>query len=81
MSADGKQLAYLTHNCGADGCTYAVDCRTSAARRHAPILDGATAGYGLEWSPDRRNLIFVGTWQGAVGLLPRSRRWAARRAT
>ena len=25
------------------------------------VLDGATAGYGLEWSPDRRNLIFVGT--------------------
>ena len=31
------------------------------------VLDGATAAYGLEWSPDRRNLIFVGTWKGRWG--------------
>ena len=31
------------------------------------VLEGATAAYGLEWSPDRRNLIFVGTWKGRWG--------------
>jgi hypothetical protein len=61
VSADGKQLAYVTHNCGADGCSYAVELQDVGGTATHRILDGATAGYGLEWSPDRRNLLFVGT--------------------
>jgi hypothetical protein len=61
VSGDGKQLAFVTHNCGADGCTYAVDLQDVGGTATHRILDGATAAYGLEWSPDRRNLLFIGT--------------------
>ena len=61
VSGDGKQLAFVTHNCGTDGCSYAVDLQDVGGTATHRVLDGATAGYGLEWSPDRRNLIFVGT--------------------
>ncbi|HEX3273312.1 MAG TPA: protein kinase [Gemmatimonadales bacterium] len=61
MSGDGKQLAFVTHNCGAGGCSYAVDLQDVGGTATHRVLDGATAAYGLEWSPDRRNLIFIGT--------------------
>jgi hypothetical protein len=67
ISADGKQLAYITHNCGTNGCSFAVDIQDVGGTATHRILDDITAGYGLEWSPDRRNLIFVGTWQGRYG--------------
>jgi hypothetical protein len=67
ISADGKQLAYITHNCGDNGCSYAVDLQDVGGTATHRILDGASAAYGLEWSPDRRNLIFVGTWKGRWG--------------
>ena len=31
------------------------------------ILEGATAAFGLEWSPDRRNIGFAGTVNGRAG--------------
>jgi hypothetical protein len=31
------------------------------------ILDGIAAAYGIEWSPDRRNLLFLGTFNGRYG--------------
>jgi len=61
ISADGKQLAFITHNCTDKGCSYAVDVQDVGGTATHRILDGASAGYGLEWSPDRRNLLFVGT--------------------
>ncbi len=67
ISADGKQLAYITHNCAADGCSFAVDIQDVGGTATHRILDNVSAGYGLEWSPDRRNLIFDGTWQGRYG--------------
>jgi len=67
ISADGKQLAYITHNCGTAGCSFAVDIQDVGGTTTHRILDNISAGYGLEWSPDRRNLIFVGTWQGRYG--------------
>ena len=70
ISADGKQLAYITHNCGATGCTYAVEVQDVGGTATHRILDGVRPRYGLEWSPDRRNLIFVGTMAGSLGLLP-----------
>jgi hypothetical protein len=61
ISADGKQLAFITHDCKQGRCGYAVDVQDVGGTSTHRILDGATAAYGLEWSPDRRNLIFVGT--------------------
>jgi hypothetical protein len=67
VSADGKQLAYITHNCGPKGCAYSLDLQDVGGNATHRVLEGATAAYGLEWSPDRRNLIFVGTWKGRWG--------------
>ena len=67
ISADGKQLAYITHNCGDAGCSYAVEVQDVGGTATHRILDGASAAYGLEWSPDRRNLIFVGTLKSRWG--------------
>ncbi len=67
VSADGKQLAYITHECVPAGCFYSVDLQDVGGSATHRVLDGASAAYGLEWSPDRRNLIFVGTWKGRWG--------------
>ncbi len=67
VSADGKQLAYITHNCDAKGCSYSVDVQDVGGSATHRVLEGASAAYGLEWSPDRRNLILVGTWKGRWG--------------
>jgi hypothetical protein len=67
VSADGKQLAYITQNCGPKGCSYSVDLQDVGGNATHRVLDGASAAYGLEWSPDRRNLIFVGTLKGRWG--------------
>jgi hypothetical protein len=67
VSADGKQLAYITHDCGPKGCSYSLDLQDVGGNATHRVLAGASAAYGLEWSPDRRNLIFVGTWRGRWG--------------
>ena len=78
VSADGKQLAYITHNCGADGCSYAVDLQDVGGTATHRILDGATAGLRARVEPRppqpdlRRHL---GTVAGAS---TSSRRSAAR---
>ncbi len=61
ISPDGKQLAYLTKQCVPGACTFSVEEQDVGGTTTRTILEGATAGYGLEWSPDRRNLVFVGT--------------------
>ena len=57
LSADGKQLAYFTKSCEGPECRYAIalqDVGSTVTRR---VLEGATAAYGISWSPDRRNLL------------------------
>lgn len=67
ISPDGKQLAYLTKHCAGGACTFSVDEQDVGGTTTRTILDGATAGYGLEWSPDRRNLSFFGTINNRTG--------------
>ena len=67
ISPDGKQLAYLTRGCTPKGCTYTVVVQDVGGTTTRSILEGATAGYNLEWSPDRRNLIFNGSIGGRAG--------------
>ncbi len=79
LSPDGKQLAYFTRSCAGANCTYALEVQDVGGTSTASILSGATAIYGLEWSPDRRNLISTmtiggrwGTWLvSALGGTPR----------
>ncbi len=79
VSADGKQLAFVTHNCSTNGCSYAVEIQDVGGTATHRVIDGATAAYGLEWSPDRRNLIFVGTVERPLRILSSSRRSVVRR--
>jgi hypothetical protein len=67
ISPDGKQLAFLTRHCAAADCTYSAVVQDVGGATTRTILEGATAGYGLEWSPDRRNLVFAGTVGGRGG--------------
>ncbi len=68
ITPDGKQLAYITRQCAAADCTYAVEIQDVGGTATHRVLEGATAAYGLEWSPDRRNLIFAGTVKGRWGV-------------
>ena len=67
VSPDGKQLAYLTRHCTGADCAYSTVVQDVGGTTTRTILEGATAGYGLEWSPDRRNLIYNGTVHGRAG--------------
>ncbi|HKP16418.1 MAG TPA: protein kinase, partial [Gemmatimonadaceae bacterium] len=67
ISPDGKQLAFLTRHCVAADCTYSAVVQDVGGTTTRTILERATAGYGLEWSPDRRNLVFSGTVNGRSG--------------
>ena len=67
VSADGKQLAYFTKVCEGADCTYAIDVQDVGATVTRRVLDGATAAYAVEWSPDRRNLLMRGTIGGRFG--------------
>ncbi|MEO6208998.1 MAG: protein kinase [Gemmatimonadaceae bacterium] len=68
ISPDGKQLAYITKKCASGACKYTVVEQDVGGSTTRPILEGATAGYYLEWSPDRRNLMFNGTVNGRIGM-------------
>ena len=74
ISPDGKQLAFVDRTCGAGGCTYSVVVQDVGGTTTRSILENATAAYGLEWSPDRRNLMFNGTVADGTGPIsfPRS---------
>ncbi len=67
ITPDGKQLAYITRDCVGAGCSYSVEIQDVGGTATHRILEGATAAYGLEWAPDRRNLIFYGTIKGRWG--------------
>jgi serine/threonine protein kinase len=61
LSPDGKQLAYFVKDCSKGICTFAVEAQDVGSTTTRRILEGATGAYGMEWSPDRRNLIVAGT--------------------
>ncbi|HEU4786953.1 MAG TPA: protein kinase, partial [Gemmatimonadaceae bacterium] len=67
ISPDEKQLAYVTSACHGSQCSYAVELQNVGETDTRRILEGATAAYWLAWSPDRRNLILLGTINGRFG--------------
>ena len=67
VSADGKQLAYFTKLCSGADCRFAIDVQDVGSTTTRRVLEGATAAYVLEWSPDRRNLLMNGTVGGRYG--------------
>jgi serine/threonine protein kinase len=67
ISADGKTLAYVVNECGDKGCRYAIEMQDVTGGPSRRIIDGATAIYGVEISPDRRYLMFTGSYGGRYG--------------
>jgi len=67
ISQDGKQLAYWTRHCKGASCTYGVSVQDIGGTTSRQIFDGATSAYGIEWSPDRRNLIVAGSIDARSG--------------
>ena len=67
ISPDGKQLAYAVTDCGTGGCRYGIELADVGGAATRRVLDGATAVYGIQWSPDRRNLLFTGSLGGHYG--------------
>jgi hypothetical protein len=67
ISSDGKQLAFITQNCSNAACIYSVDVQDVGGTSTHRILEKATNVLNLEWSRDRRGLIFGGTINGHFG--------------
>ncbi|MGH7621813.1 MAG: protein kinase domain-containing protein, partial [Gemmatimonadaceae bacterium] len=67
ISPDGKQLAYVVKRCASNACAFSVVIQDVGGSTTRSVLDGAASIYALEWSPDRRNLDFQGTFGGRVG--------------
>jgi len=61
ISPDGKQLAYAVKHCTGASCVFSIVVQDVGGSTSRTILEAATAAYGLEWSPDRRNIAFWGT--------------------
>ncbi len=69
ISPDGKTLAYLLSECRTKGCTYGIEAQDidgSASRQLIDSISELTQG-GLEWSPDRRNILAFGRMKGQQG--------------
>jgi hypothetical protein len=67
ISLDGRQLAYVTQDCGASACSYAIEIQDVGGTETRRVLSGATSIYGLAWSEDRRHLMVIGTIGGRYG--------------
>jgi len=67
ISSDGKTIAYMVTDCGAQGCRYGVEMQDVAGGPSRRLLDGATALYGIEISPDRRHIIVTASINRAYG--------------
>jgi serine/threonine protein kinase len=67
ISSDGKTLAYQTTNCDSIRCTFGIELQDVGSAASRRLFDGASAIYRIEWSPDRRNLLFSGTFNRVGG--------------
>ena len=67
LSPDGKQLAYFIRICRQGRCALSIDVQDVGGTTARSVLNGATAAYALDWSPDRRSLIAIATLGGRWG--------------
>ena len=67
VSDDGKALAYAVTDCGTNGCRYAIELKDVGGSATRRVLEGATAIYRIEISPDRRNVVMLGSINAVYG--------------
>ncbi|MFN2636974.1 MAG: protein kinase [Gemmatimonadaceae bacterium] len=69
ISPDGKTLAYMLMQCRTRGCTYGIELQEIDGSASRQILDSISelTRVGLEWSPDRRNVLAFGRINGKQG--------------
>jgi hypothetical protein len=67
ISGDGTQLAYIVSNCRPSGCAYGIELQDVGGTATRRLYDGATALHSIEWSPDRRNILFEASINGGYG--------------
>ncbi len=68
LSADGTQIAYVVHDCTSSGCQDAIDIQDVDGSAKRRLVDGVSAIDFLNWSPDRRFLLFVQTHGSKIGI-------------
>ncbi|MGB7212423.1 MAG: protein kinase [Gemmatimonadales bacterium] len=66
LSADATQIAYVVHECTASGCQDGIEMQDVDGSAKRRVVDGASVVY-LNYSPDRRFLLFWGTFGGRSG--------------
>jgi tRNA A-37 threonylcarbamoyl transferase component Bud32 len=67
ISADGKQLAYVAKHCGAGVCRSGIEVLDLGTGTRRRIVDDVGVVQNMQWSRDRRLLLFsgrIGTRQG-----------------
>jgi serine/threonine protein kinase len=67
MSDDAKMIAYGVNVCSVNGCRYGIDIKDLASGESRRLIDNLTALYRLDLSPDRRNLLILGSINGVFG--------------
>jgi DNA-binding SARP family transcriptional activator/predicted Ser/Thr protein kinase len=69
LSPDGKTLAYVTLACRVTGCTGAIELQDVDGSASRQLVDSISEVMtpGLEWSPDRRNLLAHARIKGQTG--------------
>jgi len=67
LSRDGGQVAYVVHACDTGGCRYGIEVRDLAGGGARRLVDGAEWIDYLEWSSDRRFLLFAGIYKSKYG--------------
>jgi hypothetical protein len=67
ISSNGKALAYRAAKCGPAGCTYGIELQDVGGAASTRLVDGASAIYSIQWSPDARNVLFGATFNPLYG--------------
>ena len=67
ISADGKMIAYVVLDCSDTTCTTGVDLRDVTSGVPKRVLEGLSSVNLLKISPDRRHLMFDGSYRGTFG--------------
>ena len=67
ISDDGKMVAYLVNDCSDSACVLSIDIQDAAGGSPKRVIEGLGSVQTLSVSPDRRNVIFTGSYKKTFG--------------